>query len=142
MANKLTQRPAVQSFLVRLKSHKVMRSQILEAIRQASWDRPPTLADKNEVEELLLERQIYFRLDSDSSVLEEIGPGQAEQPMQWSGIAHCPSEWPFAWALSLYPERRFQVSLGVSAARPRVENRFLPLYRKTARVGQPETDQG
>jgi hypothetical protein len=90
VADQLPQRPGVERFLVRLKGHQVVRRQVLEAIGQRPGERPGPPANEDEVDELLLERQVELRLHGDGRALEEVDSGQAEQPVQWSVLAHPP----------------------------------------------------
>ena len=88
MTDQFAQRPTIQRLLIRLEGQQIVRRQILETIGQLSRDRFQSFAEADEIEKLLLARQVDFGLNGDAGALEEVHPRQAKQSMQRSRVAH------------------------------------------------------
>ena len=73
---------------MRFERDQVVVRQILEAIGERVGHRPRPLADQHDIDELLLVRQVGLLGDGHAAIAKEIDPGQAEEVVIRSLLAH------------------------------------------------------
>ena len=75
---------------MRLEGDHVVVGQILESVGQRLRERSGPRAADDEIEELLLDRQVHLPRHGKSSAFVEVVPGQPKLPVQRSLFAHRP----------------------------------------------------
>ena len=85
MPGQLLQRPVIERFLVGLEGDQVVRRQLFQALRQRPGEGAGVFAQDDDIEQLLLEREVLFQLDDERRAAEEVGQDQAKEAMPIHG---------------------------------------------------------